>query len=142
LNGNPGNPSIHPYAIPEFFGDVICVNGKSWPYLNVEPRRYRFRFLNGSNARMFALRLADKFGNPIVAKPAIWQIGSDGGLFDRPVNIDTFVPFTFDPTAKLGVKNDGFGYPEGGGYVWHCHIIDHEDNNMMRPLALRNKPQR
>jgi len=27
--------------------------------------------------------------------------------------------------------------PNGGhGYVWHCHIIDHEDNEMMRPTAV------
>jgi FtsP/CotA-like multicopper oxidase with cupredoxin domain len=24
--------------------------------------------------------------------------------------------------------------PSGGDYVWHCHIIDHEDNEMMRRL--------
>lgn len=99
LNGNPGNPTIHPYAIPEFFGDVICVNGKSWPYLKVEPRRYRFRLLDASNARMFALQLADKAGHtsgPTV--PTIWQIGSDGGLFDKPIAINSFVPFTWDPT--------------------------------------------
>ena len=50
--------------------------------------------------------------------------------------------FKFDPTAKLGVKNDGFGYPGGSGYVWHCHITDHEDNMMMRPLQVRNKAQK
>jgi spore coat protein A, manganese oxidase len=97
LNGDPGNPAIHPYAIPEFFGDVIVVNGKSWPYLKVEPRRYRFRFLDGCNARMLALRIADERGKtsgPSV--PTIWQIGSDGGLLDKPVAID-FTPFTIDP---------------------------------------------
>jgi len=31
-------------------GDVIVVNGKAWPFFNVEPKRYRFIFLNGSNA--------------------------------------------------------------------------------------------
>ena len=31
--------------------------------------------------------------------------------------------YPFDPTA-------------GPGYVWHCHILDHEDNDMMRPYAL------
>lgn len=98
LNGDPGNPTIHPYAIPEFFGDVICVNGKSWPYLEVEPRRYRFRMLDASNARMYAMQLADELGNtsgPTV--PNIWQIGSDGGLFDKPVSINSFVPFTWNP---------------------------------------------
>lgn len=50
--------------------------------------------------------------------------------------------FSFDPTAGLGVKDDGFGYPGGGGYVWHCHILDHEDNMMMRPMQISDCPQR
>ncbi len=51
------NPMVHPFWLPEFFCDVIVVNGKTWPYFNVEPRRYRFRILNGSNARFYALSL-------------------------------------------------------------------------------------
>src|SRR5207248_6856538 len=39
----------HPCWIPEFFGDTVLVNGKVWPYLDVEPRKYRFRMLNASN---------------------------------------------------------------------------------------------
>ena len=38
------NPE-HPFWVPEFMGDTIVVNGKAWPYLNVEPRRYRFCLL-------------------------------------------------------------------------------------------------
>ncbi|CAI5950675.1 unnamed protein product [Closterium sp. NIES-64] len=34
------------------------------------------------------------------------------------------MPFEFDPTT-------------GPGYVWHCHILDHEDNDMMRPLVIK-----
>jgi FtsP/CotA-like multicopper oxidase with cupredoxin domain len=30
--------------------------------------------------------------------------------------------YPFDPTTTIG----------GVGYVWHCHIVDHEDNEMMR----------
>ena len=98
LNGDPGNPSIHRYGIPEFFGDVMVVNGKSWPYMNVEPRRYRFRMLDSCNARMLALQLADENGNTGGATvPTIWQIGSDGGLLDKPAAIN-FTPFSFDPT--------------------------------------------
>ena len=26
------------------------------------------------------------------------------------------------------------GYP--GRYVWHCHILEHEDNEMMRPYEV------
>ena len=109
LNGDPGNPTIHPYAIPEFFGDVICVNGKSWPYLEVEPRRYRLRFLDACNARMLALQLADQAGHTSGPKvPTIWQIGSDGGLLDKPAAIN-FTPFTFDP--GFDPKN-----PTAGGF--------------------------
>jgi spore coat protein A len=41
--------------------------------------------------------------------------------------------FAFDPTATLDVADDGFGFPGGPGYIWHCHLLDHEDNEMMRP---------
>lgn len=98
LNGPPGNPDINPYAIPEFFGDVICVNGKSWPYLDVEPRRYRFRILNASNSRMYAFYLTEANSDVQICEPAIWQIGTDGGLLDKPVNINSFVPFTYNPS--------------------------------------------
>lgn len=83
LNGTPPNPETHPLWLPEFFGDAIVVNGKTWPYLNVEPRRYRFRILNACNARFLELRVARDFSDR--QGPAIWQIGTDGGLLDRPV---------------------------------------------------------
>ena len=86
LNGTPPNPAIHPYWIPEFFGDVITVNGKAWPYLNIEPRRYRFRILNGSNARFYRMTLTDASSG--AAGPAFWQIGTDGGLLDHPVKLN------------------------------------------------------
>jgi len=58
LASNPQpNPTVHPFWIPEFIGDTIVVNGKTWPFLNVEPRQYRFRFVNGSNARFYDLTL-------------------------------------------------------------------------------------
>jgi FtsP/CotA-like multicopper oxidase with cupredoxin domain len=65
--------------VPEFFGDVSVVNGKVWPDLNVDRGLYRFRIVNGSNARFYNLRLST--GQPIV------QIGTDGGLLNAPVNV-------------------------------------------------------
>jgi spore coat protein A, manganese oxidase len=62
--------------IGEYFGDVMLVNGKVWPYLNVEPRMYRFRILNGCNARILNLDLSGS---------DFWQIGADGGMWDVPV---------------------------------------------------------
>ncbi len=92
LNGPPANPDIHPFWIPEFFGDVITVNGKSWPKMAVQPRRYRFRILNGSNARFFVLQMFNQQGVDMHTNgapgPAIWQIGSDGGFFNNPVKLD------------------------------------------------------
>jgi FtsP/CotA-like multicopper oxidase with cupredoxin domain len=43
--------------------------------------------------------------------------------------------YSFDPTATMG-QTDFAGYPGGPGYVWHCHILDHEDNEMMRPYMV------
>jgi spore coat protein A len=91
LNGPPSNPDMHPFWIPEFFGDVITVNGKSWPTLEVQPRRYRFRVVNGSNARFYIMQMFNQKGLDMHVNgepgPAIWQIGSDGGLFDAPVKL-------------------------------------------------------
>jgi spore coat protein A len=62
---NEGETDVHPIWVPEFFGDVVLVNGKVWPYLEVEPRKYRFRFLDGAQARFFSLALADRMtGTP------------------------------------------------------------------------------
>jgi spore coat protein A, manganese oxidase len=78
------NPE-HPYWVPEFVGDVICVNGKAWPYLQVAPKRYTFLFLNGSNARSYDMWLTDPVsGN---RGPAFWVIGTDGGYLDKPVKV-------------------------------------------------------
>jgi FtsP/CotA-like multicopper oxidase with cupredoxin domain len=82
---NEGDNPEHPYWIPEFLGDTILVNGKVWPYLEVEPRRYRFLLLNGSNSRAYELFLNDQHSSQ--PGPVIWQIGTDGGYLDSPVAI-------------------------------------------------------
>jgi FtsP/CotA-like multicopper oxidase with cupredoxin domain len=92
LNGPPGNPDKHPFWIPEFFGDVMTVNGKSWPVLEVEPRRYRFRFVNASNARFLILQLFNQAGVDMHVNgppgPPVWLIGTDGGFLNAPVKLD------------------------------------------------------
>jgi spore coat protein A len=72
---------MSPIWNPEFFGNTIVVNGRTWPFLNVEQRRYRFRFLNGCNSRFLIL----KFDNPNVD---LWQIGTEGGFLPAPVRIN------------------------------------------------------
>jgi FtsP/CotA-like multicopper oxidase with cupredoxin domain len=79
LNGTPTNPNLHPFWSPEFIGDVAVVNGAPWPFLEVEPRRYLFRLLDGSNARVYRLR----FGNA-----PVYQVGADDNYLDAPVKLD------------------------------------------------------
>jgi spore coat protein A, manganese oxidase len=58
------------------FGDVILANGKPWPVMKVERRKYRFRILNASISRSFLLKLST--GDPM------YVIGTDGGLMPEP----------------------------------------------------------
>ena len=72
-----------PTILPEFFGNFILVNGKIWPVLDVEPRQYRFRVLNGSDSRFYNLFFS---GDQV-----FWQIGSDQGLLPNPEPINQMV---------------------------------------------------
>ena len=89
-------------SVPEAFFDTIVVNGAVYPYLNVLPRRYRFRILNGSQARFYNLQLyvADASGKEAsgAAGPAFIQIGTEGGFLPAPVVLNKPpVPITFLP---------------------------------------------
>jgi spore coat protein A len=66
---------------PEYFGDVIVVNGKAWPFLDVEPAVYRFRFLNGCNSRVLDL----SFQPP--QPPVFAIIGTEGGFVPGPSDV-------------------------------------------------------
>lgn len=72
---------VAPVWNPEFFGNTLMVNGKTWPFLDVEARRYRFRLLNGCQARFLIL---DFSGIPGVQA---WQIANEGGFLDAPVDL-------------------------------------------------------
>jgi spore coat protein A len=79
--GCTGPSDVPPIWNPEFFGNTIVVNGRTWPYLTVEQRRYRFRVLNGCNTRFLILKLS-RDGLPF------WQIGADGGFLPAPVSLE------------------------------------------------------
>ncbi|WP_333880152.1 multicopper oxidase [Lysinibacillus capsici] len=67
---------VHPSITPGFVGNTIVVNGKLWPFLDVEPRKYRFRLLNGSNRRGYVISLSND--------QPMFQIGTDGGFLSAP----------------------------------------------------------
>lgn len=125
-----GNPVYT--SNPEFFGNVITVNGKAWPKLDVEPRKYRFRMLNGSDSRFYNIWLERTDGLPIPAG-AITQIGNDGGLLPAAVNnigtspnngllmalaerADVIIDFSKFPAGTgITMRNDAHTpYPSGG----------------------------
>ena len=92
------NPE-HPYWSPEFIGDAIVVNGKVWPYLNVEPKRYTFLFLNGSNARSYLMYLTGLF--PRLGGPSMYVVATDGGFLDYPVRLSSGPKGTGDPLLMM-----------------------------------------
>jgi|CXWL01.1.fsa_nt_gi FtsP/CotA-like multicopper oxidase with cupredoxin domain len=63
-------------------GDVFTVNGTVQPFLEVQRRKYRFRILNASNARMYQLRLSS--GQPFLV------FGADSWLFPKAGLVKTF----------------------------------------------------
>jgi len=110
---------------PEYFGNAIMVNGNTWPYLDVDRVRYRFRFLNGCQSRFLIL---DFNGIPGVE---VWQIGNEGGFLAAPVNLtaqnnnrllmglaeraDVIVDFSNVPAGNYILGNVGPDEPFGGG---------------------------
>ncbi len=112
------NPDIHPYWDPEYFGDTIMVNGKVWPNLKVERRQYRFRIVNGSNARFYNLKLSNGM--------SFIQIGGDGSYLPSPVTLtealiapseraDILIDFSNVPAGKKIILQNTANQPFPGG---------------------------
>ena len=118
-----GVTAYHPQWVPEFFGDVAVVNAKIWPYVDVEPRRYRLRIVNGSQSRFYNLQFVNE--NSGRALPFA-QIGADGGLLRAPVPMtalliapgeraDVIIDFAGQRNASFIVTNNARApYPMGG----------------------------
>lgn len=88
-------PGVYPSVVPAFIGNTIVVNGKVWPYHPVEPRKYRFRLVNGSNTRTYTLSLS--------TEQTFYQIGTDGGLLGSPVELKTL---TLAPAERADIIID------------------------------------
>jgi FtsP/CotA-like multicopper oxidase with cupredoxin domain len=117
--------NVSPIWNPEFFGNMIMVNGNTWPFQTVEQRRYRLRFLNGCQSRFLILDFND------IPGVDVWQIGNEGGFLAAPVNLtadhgnrllmglaeraDLIVDFTNVPVGSHILRNVGPDEPFGGG---------------------------
>ena len=121
----PPEEEFSPIWNPEFFGNMIMVNGNTWPFQTVEQRRYRLRFLNGCQSRFLILDFND------IPGVEVWQIGNEGGFLAAPVNLtasngnrllmalaeraDLIVDFTGVPVGNHVLHNIGPDEPFGGG---------------------------
>ncbi|MFD0975560.1 multicopper oxidase domain-containing protein [Salinimicrobium gaetbulicola] len=149
---------IYNSILPEMFGDFILVNGKAWPKLDVQPRKYRLRLLNGSDSRFYDLFLPGTNPNQNVT---FYQIGSDGGLLEAPLmkdriligpgeRIDVIIDFSAPELwgQSLILKNRArspfpFGEtvdPRTSGQVMAFNVIIPlaEDDTSIIPISLRN----
>ena len=124
--------------VPELFGDGILVNGKLSPYLEVAARKYRFRVLNGSNARFYHLSLEKG--------ASFYQIGTDQGLLPAPVSqktlmiapgerVDLIVDFSEYRGEKMILKSDAFA-------IMQFQVsADKVNDTSSLPAALRPVPK-
>ena len=115
VSGNPKSPWV-----PEVFGNCILANGKLAPYLDVEPRAYRLRLMNGSNERFYRLSIGSPHTKTTPEKSlALYQIGSDQGLLASPVTekrvllapaerADLIIDFSAHAGEALLLKSDSF----------------------------------
>jgi spore coat protein A len=139
---------------PEFFGDLPVVNGAISPYLNVEPRPYRFRLLNGSNSRFLNLFLnLAKHPTDIPALVKFQQIGTDGGFLPKPATLtmllvgpaeraDLIIDFTSLEGKTVTLNNNGAApFPAWGMLnMPHTQIYEWMQFRVTLPLAKDAKP--
>ena len=128
-------PGGGPTGLAEFFGDHMVVNGMIWPKLDVEPRNYRLRLLNGCDSRFLAAQFfevpaeATDFSTVLSGPLDFTVVGSDQGLASSPTTVDTLLMETgsrydvvFDfktvtPGSRVIMKNVGGDEPFGGDLV-------------------------
>ena len=116
---------VTPSIAGGFFGDTMVVNGKTWPYLNVEPRKYRFRIINTCNARPLTLNLSND--------EDFYQIGTDGGFVHHTAilknfslepaeRIDVIIDFSKSYGKTIDLLNTGFNADRHTGVIMRFKV--------------------
>ncbi|KAL9463356.1 hypothetical protein AB3S75_001212 [Citrus x aurantiifolia] len=136
MNSTGNNPSIHPQWQPEYFGDVIVVNGKAWPRMTVRRRKYRFRIINASNARFFRFF----FTNGL----RFIHVGSDSAYLGKPVVTndtvlapaeiaDVVIDFS-ESTSDVAILANDAPYPYPAG-----NPVNDANGKVMKFIILKNR---
>lgn len=130
---NPGVPNIS--AVPEAFMDTPLVNGTAYPYIDVQPKAYRFRILNASNDRFWNLQLYTAKSNN-----TMWN--SSGALLDAnagevpmvPAVSTTGYPTTWPTDGRAG------GVPDPAAAGPSILQIGTESGFLPKPVELVSQP--
>jgi len=158
-----GNPRKHPewwgksfykhFPNHGFVGDIMTVNGTAYPVLEVKRRKYRFRFLDASIARIYEFKLMSSTqgpksavelgytGNELQGQYRIpdgqqcmnWtQIASDGGLLPTPITRNSFELW---PAKRREFVVDFTKYQDGtpttkGDVIYLTNVMKMPDGRM------------
>jgi spore coat protein A, manganese oxidase len=126
---NADHTLCYTHAAPEFFGDLPVVNGTIAPFQQVEPRRYTFTFINGSDSRFYHLTLQQTGGAAGASAPAMTVVASDSGYILHPARVNDLlispgerykmvVDFTGHAGQNWGLANDAATpFPDGDDSV-------------------------
>ncbi len=96
------------FNLDGFLGEKYLVNGMVQPYIAVKRRKYRLRFLNGSNARIYQLFLTDKNGKTY----PMTQIATEGGLLARPVRNRPSFHLAMAERVEVVIDFNDFPHPQ------------------------------
>ena len=146
----PPAGAFSPIWQPEFFGNMMMVNGNTWPFQTVEQRRYRLRFLNGCQSRFLIL----DFNN--IPGVEVWAIGNEGGFLAAPVNLtatngnrllmalaeraDVIVDFTNVPVGNYVLNNVGPDEPYGGLPIDPAALADPDSTGQIMQFRVVASP--
>jgi len=103
-----------------FLGDKFLVNGAVQPYLQVKARKYRFRVLNGSNARMYRVAVVTASGQVVPYD----IIATEGGLLSGPLRDQTSVMLSMSHRRELVLDFSGF---PPGTVLYLIDLLGQED---------------
>lgn len=158
-----GNPRTHPewwgktfykhFPNHGFVGDIFTVNGTAYPVLEVKRRKYRFRFLDASIARIYEFKLMSSTQGPQSSASLGYggtelqgqyripdaqqcmrftEIASDGGLLPFPITRDSFELW---PAKRREVIVDFTRYQDGtpttkGDVIYLTNVMKMPDGRM------------
>lgn len=97
-----GHPAYNVFDTDGHLGDLITVNRKVKPFMNVEPRKYRFRIYDGGPSRLYELELSDR--------SSMTCISNDGNLLEHPVEVTSIV---LGPANRFDIIIDFSRYSPG-----------------------------